>query len=429
MAAFHSSSKRQIGDPPEDTSLRKKQRSYRPEDLVVILDCGGTISCGRNEVGQLAPRHGIIEEWLANNDNIRDLVDNCTICVESVITKDSSHFSPEDWDIIIGAVTRTLAKPEVIGIVITHGTDTLCYTAAALVFAIPFLYKPVILTGAQFPLSFPISDARNNLLGALVSVIHSRVPEVLVFFNFKLLLGHRIQKISASDVDCFSTPNARHLGVYRDHLEVDRYLRYKIIRHRILCLSDAGILQTIKEFAGNRATLSYQLHSNEAFLEEAIKLLATRPFGALFENPYFSMVGHVAKLTPIKRRFVEPIQVIELYPGLSQLALPESDRGYVIRAFGAGNGPKGVEEWLDVCEANNVLVAVCTSCITGGVTPAYEAGLKVHSNGTFRKNVALVGDLTIEACVAKMTYLPTDVNTLEEMVSYMECSIRGELSK
>lgn len=67
------------------------------------------------------------------------------------------------------------------GFVILHGTDTMAYSASALSFMMENLGKPVILTGAQVPISELRSDGRDNLLGAVYIAGHYCIPEVGTF--------------------------------------------------------------------------------------------------------------------------------------------------------------------------------------------------------------------------------------------------------
>jgi lysophospholipase len=64
------------------------------------------------------------------------------------------------------------------GFVVLHGTDTLAYTACALSFMLENLGKPVVLTGAQIPVSEVRSDGRENLIGALIVAGNLDIPEV-----------------------------------------------------------------------------------------------------------------------------------------------------------------------------------------------------------------------------------------------------------
>ena len=68
------------------------------------------------------------------------------------------------------------------------GTDTMAYTATALSFMLENLSKPVVFTGSQVPIAQPHSDARRNLVMALIFA--SRYPtinEVTIFFHDRLI--------------------------------------------------------------------------------------------------------------------------------------------------------------------------------------------------------------------------------------------------
>jgi hypothetical protein len=68
------------------------------------------------------------------------------------------------------------------------GTDTMAYTATALSFMLENLSKPVVFTGSQIPIAQPHSDARRNLVMALIFA--SRYPpinEVTIFFHDRLI--------------------------------------------------------------------------------------------------------------------------------------------------------------------------------------------------------------------------------------------------
>ena len=78
----------------------------------------------------------------------------------------SESMSGEHWIKIAEAVKKMLDDPEVKGVVVTHGTDTLHYTAAALSFFLRNLTKPVVLTYSQRSIDRASSDAHLNLMCA-----------------------------------------------------------------------------------------------------------------------------------------------------------------------------------------------------------------------------------------------------------------------
>lgn len=111
----------------------------------LVIHTGGTIGMVQTATG-FAPATGVVEAALD------------TLPVRSGLTVqtldpliDSANASPADWDRIAAIIAAR--HDEFDNFVITHGTDTLAYTAAALCFALEGLGKPVILTGAMLPLT------------------------------------------------------------------------------------------------------------------------------------------------------------------------------------------------------------------------------------------------------------------------------------
>ena len=95
--------------------------------------------------------------------------------------------------------------------IITHGTDTMAYTAAALSFMLLDIDKPVILTGSQLPLDHAITDARVNLLEA-AEAARSVSRGVYVCFHHKLIAGTRAVKMRTTSFDAFDSVNAPLCG-------------------------------------------------------------------------------------------------------------------------------------------------------------------------------------------------------------------------
>mgnify|MGYP001615071001 FL=1 len=83
--------------------------------------------------------------------------------IEVPFMKLSENMGPEDWLVLAGVIKKMLDDNEIKGIIITHGTDTLHYTSAALSFFLANLNKPVVLTYAQRSIDRGSSDAELNL--------------------------------------------------------------------------------------------------------------------------------------------------------------------------------------------------------------------------------------------------------------------------
>jgi L-asparaginase len=117
---------------------------------------------------------------------------------------DSSDLSPGHWMELADAVLG--ARDAYTGIVITHGTDAMAYTASALSFVLRDLPFPVVLTGSQRPLSDVHTDGRANLVGA-VDLALRPLPEVSIYFDGLLLRGNRAIKYSTFAFGAFQSPD------------------------------------------------------------------------------------------------------------------------------------------------------------------------------------------------------------------------------
>ena len=143
-------------------------------------------------------------------ERVPELLAMAQLELELFSNLDSSEMQPELWTTLATLLHKKL--PHFDGAVITHGTDTLAYTASALSFMLPKLSKPVVLTGAQRPLGEVRSDARLNLIDAVTSALQGP-REVTVCFDSHLFRGNRVRKVSVAEYDAFESPNFPQLGV------------------------------------------------------------------------------------------------------------------------------------------------------------------------------------------------------------------------
>lgn len=279
---------------------------------------------------------------------------------------DSAEAQPRDWHTIASDIAARYAAFD--GFVIVHGTDTMAYTASALSFALAGLRKPVIVTGSQVPLCEARSDARDNLLGALLIAANHCVPEVCLYFNGRLLRGNRATKVSGADFDAFDSPNCAPLG-------------------------RAGI-----EIAIDRARL-LPMPASEAF-----------------------------ELAAAGGR---EVAVLKLYPGLSvarlERMLDPPLAGLVLQTYGAGNGPVGLPGFvaaLSAARARGVVIANISQCPRGRVDPSkYATGSALAAAGVVGGH-----DMTVEAAVTKLHHLLALGLDADDVRRRFGHACRGELS-
>lgn len=217
---------------------------------------------------------------------------------------DSSNMGPEHWKTIGQIIFDHYEQQD--GFVVLHGTDTMSFTASALSFMLQGLAKPVVLTGAQLPISEPRSDARENLITSLEIASAKKdgravVPEVCLYFDDALLRGNRSKKVESMHFDAFESGNYPPLAkagvaidynlqvIHKANPEKDFKLRNRFDTHISILklfpgISEAtvqAILQTpglkaliIETFgAGNAPSAAWLIHALEAAIQKGIIIL------------------------------------------------------------------------------------------------------------------------------------------------------------
>lgn len=170
---------------------------------IALLATGGTIACTHTESGY--------QPTLGAKELITGIHFPCEVVPRDVFRLDSSNMQPEEWCVLAQAVHDALLDCD--GVVITHGTDTMAYTASMLSFMLAGVEKPVIVTGSQIPIGEPISDARGNLRRAVTAALQP-IRGVYVCFAQKLIQGTRSVKTHTTAIDAFSSINAPLAGCF-----------------------------------------------------------------------------------------------------------------------------------------------------------------------------------------------------------------------
>ncbi|MBP1612213.1 MAG: asparaginase, partial [Acidobacteria bacterium] len=168
---------------------------------VLILHTGGTLGMRPRAADQaLAPD----EFGSVILESVPELAEIAAIDARVLCNLDSCDVTPAHWESFAREIAGAIDRWD--GIVVTHGTDAMAYTASALSFLLRNLGKPVILTGAQRPLADPRSDGRANLVGA-VDLATRPIPEVGIYFDGHLLRGNRTTKRSSFAFAAYRSPN------------------------------------------------------------------------------------------------------------------------------------------------------------------------------------------------------------------------------
>ena len=182
---------------------------------ILFITTGGTIASVRTQQG-LKPVLSS-EELLAHLPELKELCCPETLALCSI---DSTDLGQEHWLMMARAIQENYALYD--GFIICHGTDTLAYSAAALSYLIQNADKPIILTGAQQPISNEITDAKKNLRDSVVCAIDPGSRGVMVVFGGHVIAGTRAKKNKTISYDAFASVNFPELAL----VQGDRLVRY-----------------------------------------------------------------------------------------------------------------------------------------------------------------------------------------------------------
>ena len=183
---------------------------------ILLIGTGGTIASDVTDSG-LAPEL-TTEQLLSHIPGISDI---CGVDCLQLLNLDSTNMTPAHWLEIAACIREHYGCYD--GFVITHGTDTMAYTAAALSYLIQGSPKPIVLTGAQRPIGFDSTDSKTNLADAFRCAAED-LPGVSIVFNSRVILGTRAKKTRSKSFQAFSSINHPELGVLRDGVLL-RYIR------------------------------------------------------------------------------------------------------------------------------------------------------------------------------------------------------------
>lgn len=175
---------------------------------ILLLTTGGTIASMPGSGGLEPHRSDVMEREL---EQLRTYY---RITVRDVMCLDSSNITPEGWQIIARHIFEDRTGYD--GVVVSHGTDTMAYTASAVTFMLPNIDIPVVFTGSQLPLADMLSDGPENLRTAF-SMAASGHPGVFLAFDRKVMLGCRAVKVRASGFSAFESVNARYAAQVTNH--------------------------------------------------------------------------------------------------------------------------------------------------------------------------------------------------------------------
>lgn len=172
---------------------------------ILLIGTGGTIASIQTEEGFTPDIMG--KQLLEVAPAVSKM---CEVDCVQVVNLDSTNMRPGHWILIAETIHENYDKYD--GFVITHGTDTMAYTAAALSYMVQNSTKPIVLTGAQRPVGEAGSDVESNLVDAFAVACDANSAGVRIVFAGSLICGTRARKNYSKSFAAFGSINFPEMG-------------------------------------------------------------------------------------------------------------------------------------------------------------------------------------------------------------------------
>ncbi len=336
------------------------------EPKIAMIITGGTIASSYDvKTGGVAP-------LTKPKDLFRfypDLFEKVNVLkVEVPFMKASEDMDFKDWQKIARTAEKLLNDVNIKGVIITHGTDTLHYTSAALSFFLKNLNKPVVLTYSQRSIDRASSDANLNLQCSALAAI-SDIAEVM-------LVGHA----STNDDFCYAMPGCK-------------------VR---------------------------KLHTSK---RDAFKIVNAKPFAKIYPDKIEIISDHNSrKKGKVKTdvKFEEKVALLKIYPGqnpdILDYYVKKKYKGIVLEIMGLGHVPtkRSKMPWTKKIKevvAKGLVVCVAAQTIYG------RLDLLVYSNGRELLNAGVIPleDMLAETALVKLGWVlgHKDWDVKEKMLENM----------
>ncbi|WP_025026996.1 asparaginase [Caldalkalibacillus mannanilyticus] len=325
---------------------------------LMLLTTGGTIASLEGENG-LAP--GMDPNEILNH--LPGLHSQCKIDGKPLMNIDSTNIQPEHWVEIANAIYKHYHDYD--GFIITHGTDTMAYTSAALSYMLQDVDKPIVITGSQIPIAFKKTDAKRNFSDA-VRFACEDIGGVYIVFDGRVIQGTRAIKLRTKSYDSFESINYPYVA----------------------------------SIHGNGIEYNKPVHSAK---NKKIKL----------DTSLCTDVSLVKLYPGIKPEFFD--------------FLKDQCKGIVIESYGSGGIPfqgRNILEKLNELIECGISVVITTQCLEEGEDmDIYEVGRKVNHDAIIRSR-----NMNTEAIVPKLMWVLGKTQVPQKVKEMMETPIADDIT-
>jgi glutamyl-tRNA(Gln) amidotransferase subunit D len=332
----------------KEAKLELKKEAGKPSIAMIIT--GGTIAA------RLNPKKGGVD-WLDSPENLLKfypgIFDKVNVVkIEVPFMKASEDMDYKDWQKIARTAEKLLNDSNIKGVIVTHGTDFLHYTAAALSFFLQNLNKPVVLTYSQRSIDRASSDANLNLQCAALAAV-SDIAEVM-------LVGHK----SSDDDYCLAMPGTK-----------------------------------VKKMHTSR--------------RDAFKIVNGKAFAEIYPDKIVKVSDYNLKHTKKCKtdlKFEEKVALVKIYPGqdpdILDYYVKKKYKGLVLEMSGLGHAPtmrakKGWTKKLKEIQGKGIIVCAASQTVYGRLDPL------VYSNGREMLGTGIIylEDMLAETALVKLGWV------------------------
>ena len=229
---------------------------------ILMIGTGGTIASKVTENG--------LDPQLTSDEILKyipTIADVCEVDTIQICNIDSTNISPDIWILMVETIRDNYAAYD--GFVVTHGTDTMAYTAAALSYLIQHSPKPIVVTGAQKPINVEVTDSKTNLFDSFLYAASDKASGVQIVFNGKVILGTRARKTHSKSLQAFSSINYPYLAIIQDSHLIQYITTEKAAEPIFYDKLDAKVGLFKLTPGADADILSYMLEKNDAVIVES----------------------------------------------------------------------------------------------------------------------------------------------------------------
>ena len=213
------------GQNVSETFKKEHLKEGKVLPKVALISTGGTIT------SKIDYRTGGVSSALSASElyaSIPELEKYASIDTDVILNEYSENLKPEHWTMIANKIAEKVKSNMYCGIIVSHGTDTMHYTASALSFALQNLPIPVVIVGAQRSSDRPSSDAALNLISATIFATKSQFSGVFVAMHaspsdetIACHVGTRVRKNHTSRRDAFESIDITPVAMIKgDKIEI-----------------------------------------------------------------------------------------------------------------------------------------------------------------------------------------------------------------